>query len=85
MCFFICAQINGWVKNSETGDSRRNRAHYDVTVMARPLVHVKSNIAMRLIDLKHLDYIAMVAKRRFPTRHTEFIFFEVATYFALLI
>ena len=31
--FFNCAWINGWVNNREAGDLRRNRAHYDVTVM----------------------------------------------------
>ena len=29
----ICAWINGWVNNSEAGDLRRYRTHYDVTVM----------------------------------------------------
>ena len=29
----ICAWINGWVKNRKAGDLRRNRAHYDVTIM----------------------------------------------------
>ena len=29
----ICAWINGWVNYRETGDFRRHRAHYDVTVM----------------------------------------------------
>ena len=29
----ICARINSWVYNGEAGDSGRNRAHYDVTVM----------------------------------------------------
>ena len=29
----ICAWINGWVNNRESGDLRRNRAHYDVIVM----------------------------------------------------
>ena len=29
----ICAWINGWVNNRESGDLRRHRAHYDVTVM----------------------------------------------------
>ena len=28
----ICPWINGWVNNREAGDSRRNRAHYDVIV-----------------------------------------------------
>ena len=31
--FLICVWINGWVNNREAGDSRRYRAHYDVTVM----------------------------------------------------
>ena len=30
----ICVWINGWVNNREAGDLRRNRAHYDVTVMS---------------------------------------------------
>ena len=29
----IWASINGWVNNREAGDLRRNRPHYDVTVM----------------------------------------------------
>ena len=29
----ICARINGWVNNRESGDLRRHRAHYDVIVM----------------------------------------------------
>ena len=33
MFTLICAQINGWVNNGESGDLRRNRAHYDVIVM----------------------------------------------------
>ena len=32
--FFICAWINGWVNNREAGDLRRNRVHYDVTLMS---------------------------------------------------
>ena len=30
----ICAWINSWVNNRETGDLRGHRAHYDVTVMS---------------------------------------------------
>ena len=30
---YFCAWINGWVNNGESGDLRRHRAHYDVTVM----------------------------------------------------
>ena len=33
MFSFICAWINGWVNNGETGDLKRTRAHYGVTVM----------------------------------------------------
>ena len=33
MFTLICAGINGWVNDRETGDLRRDRAHYDVTVM----------------------------------------------------
>ena len=33
MFTLICARINGWVNNRETGDLRRSRAHYDVIVM----------------------------------------------------
>ena len=32
--FFICAWRNGWVNNRETGDLRRHRANYDVTIMS---------------------------------------------------
>ena len=35
MFSLICAWINGWVNNRETGDFRRHRAHYDVTVMPK--------------------------------------------------
>ena len=35
MFSLICVWINGWVNNREAGDLRRNRAHYDVTVMNR--------------------------------------------------
>ena len=33
MFSLICAWINGWVNNGDAGDLRRNRTHYDVTVM----------------------------------------------------
>ena len=33
MFSLICAGVNGWVNNGEASDLRRNRAHYDVTVM----------------------------------------------------
>ena len=33
MFYLICAWIDGWVYNLETGDLRRHSAHYDVTAM----------------------------------------------------
>ena len=33
MFSLICVWINGWINNREAGDLRRNRVHYDVTVM----------------------------------------------------
>ena len=33
MFSLICARINGWVNNRETGDLRRHRTHHDVIVM----------------------------------------------------
>ena len=32
MFTLICAWIKGWINNGETGDLRRHRAHYNVTV-----------------------------------------------------
>ena len=34
--FLSAPLINGWVNNSEAGDLRYRRAHYDVTVMFQP-------------------------------------------------
>ena len=31
--YLICAWINGWVNNREAGNLRRDRGHYDVTIM----------------------------------------------------
>ena len=33
MLSLICAWINRWVNNRETGDLRRHRAHYDAIVI----------------------------------------------------
>ena len=40
--FLICAWINGWINNRETGDLRRHRVHYDVIVMARGRMQQRS-------------------------------------------
>ena len=37
MFSLICARINGWINNRESGDLRRHCAHYDVIVMQSAL------------------------------------------------
>ena len=40
--FFICAWTNGWANNQDAGDSRRHRAHCNITVMDEirfPAIH----------------------------------------------
>ena len=37
MFSLICAWIKSWVNNREAGDLRRDRTHYDVTVMNIPI------------------------------------------------
>ena len=32
MFYLICTWINGWVNNTDTGDMRRHRAHYDIAI-----------------------------------------------------
>ena len=44
MFSLICTRINGWVNNREAGDLRRNRAHYDVTVMIRWISNFAGNV-----------------------------------------
>ena len=51
MFSLICTRINGWVNNGETGDLRRYRAHYDVTVMQVNVVDTLLDVAL----LYHLD------------------------------
>ena len=40
MFYLICARISGWANNSEAGNLRSHRAHYDVIVMGIPIIHV---------------------------------------------
>ena len=40
MLLLICAWTNNWVNNSEAGDLRRHRAHYDVSVMHLQKRHI---------------------------------------------
>ena len=39
MFSLICVLINVWVNNREAGDLRRYRAHYDIIVMIRTVLH----------------------------------------------
>ena len=48
----IC-RINGWVNNSEAGDLRRHRAHYDVTVMTRFMTPARCTLSV--ISIIFLD------------------------------
>ena len=41
MFSLICTRANGWANNRDTGDLRRHRAHYDVTVMSDPEEYVR--------------------------------------------
>ena len=54
----ICAWINAWANNSDVGDLRRHRTHYDVTVMfpgtSCPVPNV-GNICLVLND-KYMRY-----------------------------
>ena len=43
--FFICAWINGWVKNREAGDLRRHSTHYEVIVMVNVALSIPSLLA----------------------------------------
>ena len=49
-----CVWINGWVNNREAGDLRRNRAHYDVTVML--------TILYTLVALRAARYLLCVSR-----------------------
>ena len=49
MISLICVWINDWVNNREAGDLRRNRTHYDVTVMTHCVVEVIP------LKLKHIS------------------------------
>ena len=47
---FICAWTKGWVNNRDAGDLRRNRAHYDVTVI---VWHKSSYLSLSVSDMYH--------------------------------
>ena len=56
----ICVWINGWVNIRETGDLRRYRAHYDVTVMPQQ----STNRVQNYRDALHISVTMYAVKYR---------------------
>ena len=63
----ICTWINGWLNKRMAGDLRRNRAHYDVSVMiSRPLGYIQkggSNVVTLLLYTErweHAMYLGLI-------------------------
>ena len=44
--YLICVWINGWINNSEAGDLRRCRAHYDVSIMWSYSLSISTNLIL---------------------------------------
>ena len=59
MVSLICAWINAWVNNRETGDLRRHRAHYDVIVMSPDVVNIPHMRHFYLHD-EFFEYISQI-------------------------
>ena len=55
MFSLICAWINGWINNRETGDLRRNHAHYDVTV-----INIKMTLS--IVSVYHIIFESDTSK-----------------------
>ena len=56
MFSLICVWINNWVNNSEAGDLRRYRAHYDVIAMNAALVtNLVADPAVFIMDTVYVD------------------------------
>ena len=53
MFSLICAWINGWVNNGETGDLRCHHTHYDVTVMLWCSSVDNTNAVMKSLNRDH--------------------------------
>ena len=60
----ICTWINVWVNNRKAGDLRRNRAHYDITVMSIFLLMLRNSETAILSDAG-----ALPSKQRPPLRY----------------
>ena len=57
MFSLICVWINNWVNNSEAGDLRPYRAHYDVTVMLALCPGSISFVSIHLSTATCVDYL----------------------------
>ena len=67
MLSLTCVWINGWLNNSEAGDLRRYRAHYDVTV--KTLVAItESTILVPYLWIRSLSFIWRSGTRNFHLR-----------------
>ena len=57
MFSLICARRNGWVNTSETGNLRRHRAYYDITVMT----------SIFSVAICHKVHDTVISQKHFPT------------------
>ena len=70
----ICARINDWVNNGDTGDLRRFHTHYDVTVMSQKVSYGSEFLYRWLVEdcgiCKRVGEATVVRKAIdiFPTR-----------------
>ena len=72
MFSLICAWINGWVNNRESGDLRRYRAHYDVTVM------LKIKYVACLVPSYYLNWCSLICwLRNFSKIETIFFYIKI--------
>ena len=53
----ICAWINSWANNCETGDLRRHRTHYDVIVMGKTYIILWTHKGITQLTLWQLTLI----------------------------
>ena len=66
MCSLFCAWINNWANNGVTGDLRRHRAHFDVTVMLFSIFKmIKVLVLVFKITLMFYRYQRCIASANF--------------------
>ena len=79
MYSLICAWINDWVNNREAGGLRRNRVHYDVTVMRRKLAcfRIKSIIWYAVCRFLSLDIECLKEMARYVHVHFAYTYLKL--------